>query len=76
LNFQYNIITAAHCCDGQNAGDVTVVAGEHRVFDNADDGTEQLLRVQEIILNPSYSRFTLQNDICLIKLAEPIEMNT
>ena len=38
--FQNTIITAAHCCDGQQAARVKVVAGEHSL--RKDDGTEQV----------------------------------
>ena len=72
---EMNVITGAHCCDGQSANDLTIVAGEHHLYDNTDDGTEQLLAVDSLILHPEYSRLTIDNDICLVKLASPITLN-
>ena len=69
------MITAAHCCDGNTPEGVTVVAGEHRLYDNTDGGTEQLVPVQEITMHPEYSRFTITNDVCLLTLAAPIDIN-
>ena len=33
-------MTAAHCCVGQSADDVKIVAGEHNLFE--DEGLEQV----------------------------------
>lgn len=35
-------MTAAHCCVGQSADDVKIVAGEHNLFE--DEGLEQVRR--------------------------------
>ena len=35
-------MTAAHCCVGQSADDVKIVAGEHNLFE--DEGLEQVKR--------------------------------
>ena len=42
INFilQKFIITAAHCCDGQNFNELKVVAGDHNI--KVDEGTEQV----------------------------------
>lgn len=73
FNSEY-IITAAHCCAGQSAGDLRVNAGEHSLSSN--DGTEQLRDVAEIIMHPNYNPFNINNDICLLKMKKPLEFNS
>jgi len=67
------VITAAHCCDGQNAGEINVVAGDHNV--KIDEGTEQVRSVKSFKLHPDYDDRTMSNDICLIELDQPLVMN-
>jgi len=67
------IITAAHCCVGQSASNVQVVAGEHDLSRN--DRTEQTRAVSRIVDHEDFSSFTLKNDMCLLKLASPLNLN-
>ncbi|KAK2721113.1 hypothetical protein QYM36_003404 [Artemia franciscana] len=66
-------ITAAHCCDGSSPGDFVVVAGEHDR--SVDDGDEQQVEVNKIIMHPDYNAWTIYNDICLLEFATPLSMN-
>jgi trypsin len=68
------IITAAHCCDGMNARDLQVVAGEHDLSRN--DGTEQTRAVSKVVGHEDFKPFTLNNDMCLLILDSPLELNT
>lgn len=67
------IITAAHCCDGQNAKELHVVAGDHNI--KKDEGTEQVRNVKTITIHPDYNSRTIRNDICLLELDEPLTIN-
>jgi secreted trypsin-like serine protease len=66
-------VTAAHCCDGFNAGELTMVAGDHRLQNV--DGTEQMVGVSRITMHPDYSQFTLSNDICILELSQRLDFN-
>ena len=55
--------------------DLTIVAGEHHLYDDTDDGTEQRVELVKLTMHPSYNPFTLTNDVCVLVLAEPLEMN-
>ncbi|XP_010381273.2 chymotrypsinogen B2 [Rhinopithecus roxellana] len=60
------VVTAAHC--GVRTSDVVVV-GE---FDQgSDEENIQVLKIAEVFRNPSFSIFTMRNDITLLKLATP-----
>jgi len=67
------IITAAHCCDGQSASRVKIIAGEHSLKKN--DGTEQERQVKTIIVHEDYDSGRITSDICLLKLSSPLEIN-
>jgi len=56
-------ITAAHCCEGQSAGDLRIVAGEHNLFE--EDGQVKV-NVLGLQVHESYGPFGFENDICLI----------
>ncbi|XP_024069425.1 trypsin-like isoform X1 [Terrapene carolina triunguis] len=61
------IVSAAHCYKTPR----TLVAhlGEHDT--SADEGTEQHIQVAKAIQFPQYNQYTLNNDIMLVKLAQP-----
>ncbi|XP_037548326.1 chymotrypsin A [Nematolebias whitei] len=65
------VVTAAHC-------DVKmthkVVLGEHDRSSNAEP--IQVMKVGEVFKHPKYNGFTINNDILLIKLASPAQLNT
>uniref|UniRef100_A0A8C8SVE2 trypsin n=1 Tax=Pelusios castaneus TaxID=367368 RepID=A0A8C8SVE2_9SAUR len=63
------IISAAHCYK------TTLVAhlGEHDT--TADEGTEQHIQVAKAIPFPQYNQYTMNNDIMLVKLAQPAQFS-
>lgn len=70
-----HVLTASHCCFGFVPSDLTIVAGEHHLYDDTDDGTEQRVELVKLTMHPSYNPFILTNDVCVLELAEPLEMN-
>uniref|UniRef100_A0A8D2J5L2 Coagulation factor IX n=1 Tax=Varanus komodoensis TaxID=61221 RepID=A0A8D2J5L2_VARKO len=65
------IVTAAHCLM-QNV--IDIVAGEHNV--NSPDHTEQVRQVSRAIPHPTYNTTNMyHNDIALLELASPLELN-
>ncbi|TKS65227.1 Coagulation factor VII [Collichthys lucidus] len=64
------ILTASHCLESYSARSLTVVAGEHNT--EVNEGTEQHIRVAEIIMHENYETITADNDIALLRLASPI----
>lgn len=67
------IITAAHCCNGQDPSDLRVNAGEHSL--RSDDGTEQERNVVSIKMHEDFSSRTLENDICLLEMDRDLDLN-
>merc|ERR1711892_120403 len=63
------VVTAAHCCAGQNARSMHIVAGGIKLNNFEDE--EENRDVEAIIGHESYSDQNLSNDICLLKLTEP-----
>ncbi len=73
------VLTAAHCCDeawsGQNFNpmepeEVAVYFGDGPAFQgNSLNG--EFFAVSEVQIHPNYSRTSLQNDICLLRLSVP-----
>ncbi|XP_076595172.1 chymotrypsin A-like [Chaetodon auriga] len=64
------VVTAAHCNVRTSH---RVVVGEHDRSSNSE--AVQVMRVGKVFKNPSYNSFTTNNDITLIKLASPVQMN-
>ena len=68
---QTTVITAAHCCDGQEPEDVIVLAGAHNKSMPEDE--QQRMGVRQVIIHESYDSRSFANDICLLKLdAAPV----
>ncbi|XP_070986084.1 uncharacterized protein [Oncorhynchus clarkii lewisi] len=69
INEQW-VLSVAHCWYNPYA--MQIMLGEHnlRVF----EGTEQLMKTQNIIWHPSYDYQTLDYDMMLIKLFHPVEI--
>uniref|UniRef100_A0A3Q2P147 trypsin n=2 Tax=Fundulus heteroclitus TaxID=8078 RepID=A0A3Q2P147_FUNHE len=69
INKQW-VLSVAHCWYNPYA--MQIFLGEHdvRVF----EGTEQLMKTDNIIWHPSYDYQTLDYDIMLIKLFHPVEV--
>ena len=72
------IVTAAHCVTGLSPSEIKVKLGMHDL-----DGTQgyQVLYVDQIIIHPDYSSWSLDNDYALLHLSsnswfEPIKLVT
>ncbi|XP_078594360.1 trypsin-like [Branchiostoma floridae x Branchiostoma japonicum] len=66
------VLSAAHC--EINYHQMTVVAGEHDLSRN--EGHEQTRHVSRVIPHPNYNANTLNNDIMLIELSSPFNLNS
>lgn len=67
------VLTAAHCFDDTTGSRYTLTLGEHDL--NQHEGTEQVINVQEVIVHPDYNAFTSDNDIALLRLAHPANID-
>ncbi|XP_024431530.2 chymotrypsin-like elastase family member 1 [Desmodus rotundus] len=68
------VMTAAHCVDNQMT--FCVVVGDHSLSQN--DGTEQYVRVQKIVVHPYWNRNNVAAgyDIALLRLAQSVTLNS
>ncbi|XP_072020742.1 serine protease 30-like [Amphiura filiformis] len=70
------IVTAAHCFSpprGLNSSDTDsfeIRLGEHSTTD--DDGTEVIVGLKTVIINPNFDKDTYDSDIALLKLRQPV----
>ena len=63
------VITAAHCVQGDSPSQVKVKIGLHNV-----NGTQGSITrsVSQIIIHPSYSSWSLNNDYAILRLSQPV----
>ncbi|XP_050700372.1 ovochymase-1-like [Eriocheir sinensis] len=66
------ILTAAHCVDRNTASGSDVVVGEHDWSTSGETSATKRLSIAQVISHPSYSSSTYDNDIALLKLAQPL----
>jgi hypothetical protein len=64
------IVTAAHCIEGNGAQDIHVIAGVNRLAKNSAREN-----VRRIIRHKSYNASTQDNDIALLELLNPLELD-
>ncbi|XP_077114246.1 trypsin-like [Ranitomeya variabilis] len=64
------VVSAAHCYKSS----LQVRLGEHNIA--VSEGTEQFISSSKVIRHGSYSSYTLDNDIMLIKLASAATLNS
>ncbi len=64
------VLTAAHCVDTANTNSLDVVAGIHDLV-TVDAGAVRVA-LSQIVVHPGWSDVTKDNDIALLKLAQPI----
>jgi len=57
-------ITAAHCCEGQSASSLRMIACEHNLFE--EDG-QAVANVLSLTVHENYGPFGFENDICLVE---------
>merc|ERR1719361_1382629 len=60
------VVTAGHCCDGQSASRLGVRVGNHHLYE--DDPDQKDIAVSRVVLHESYDSWTVENDICMLKL--------
>ena len=66
------IITAAHCCAGRKITNEKdeIIAGELYLQKVSDDF--QNSKIKEFVIHPDYNEISLENDICLLYLENPL----
>ncbi|XP_069835937.1 trypsin-like [Dendropsophus ebraccatus] len=69
INDQW-VVSAAHCYMSR----IEVRLGEHDI--EVLEGTEQFISSEKIIRHPKYNSYLLDHDIMLIKLSQPIALNS
>lgn len=67
------VITAAHCTVWANSDRIQVVLSEHDL--TTDEGVEQVRDVSKIIIHDKYDARKYKNDISILQLSEPVEIN-
>ncbi|CAH1250539.1 PRSS2 [Branchiostoma lanceolatum] len=70
------VVTAAHCVSGEDHGNpdyLQVSLGDHNLDSN--DGNEQTIVLEKIIMHEAYDSQTIDNDIALLKLSRPAVVN-
>jgi len=65
------ILTAAHCCPSARTGVVRV--GAHDLRNN--EANAKTIAIKRIVSHPRYNANNLQNDFCLLELAESLTFN-
>ena len=63
------VITAAHCVEGESPGGLQVKIGLHNVNGTSGAVTRN---VDQIIVHPNYSGWSLDNDYALLHLTQPV----
>ncbi|XP_028678900.1 trypsin-2-like [Erpetoichthys calabaricus] len=63
------VVSAAHCYSSR----IEIRLGEHHI--RLSDGTEQFINSAKVIRHPKYNSYTIDNDIMLIRLSSPAELN-
>lgn len=67
------VLTAAHCLAGEGNTGIWVVAGEYHIRQSS--GNEQNIRSKKLYMHPQYDDWTMVNDIALIHLSSPMQLN-
>ena len=68
---QYWILTAAHCVQGESANNTAIRVGNDASYAQGGETYD----AAEIISHPNYNSNTMNNDIALIRLEDPITFN-
>ena len=63
------VVTAAHCVEGESPGGLQVKIGLHNVNGTSGAVTRN---VDQIIVHPNYSGWSLDNDYALLHLTQPV----
>jgi len=77
------VITAAHCFYNDNGRQVLyekntrIHLGEHDFTTDSESSITKTIKVEKIVLHKNYNPFSriYENDIALVKLSEPVDLN-
>lgn len=61
------VLTAAHCVEGMEEGELNIVMGIH----DLGQDTGERFEVRNIIIHPEYDSQSMDNDIALVELSSP-----
>ena len=65
------VLTAAHCLDGMDASLIDVLVGAHLLSSN-----ERRIQADKLLMHPDYSDLTIEGDLGLLHLSEPVTNTT
>ena len=69
------LLSAAHCFGGpRRVPYITALAGDHDL-EESDDNREQIRRVTRVSIHENYNSSTHDNDIALLELDEPFNLD-
>lgn len=71
---EHTVVCAAHCVVGQVEEQVQIVAGAHNIAKDVDNSW-QIRKIAKLLAHEDYDSYDITNDISLIKLSEPLELN-
>ncbi|CAF3526760.1 unnamed protein product [Rotaria sp. Silwood1] len=69
-----HVLTAAHCIGTNNPAAITITAGLHNKHNDESD-TRQVRLVERIFKHPNYNEQTIENDLTILRLVQPVEFN-
>ncbi|CAG7825467.1 unnamed protein product, partial [Allacma fusca] len=69
------ILTACHCVDFVTTKEITVTCGTNHI-NNIDSGAQKHIPVKSITMHEAYDSWTLENDIAIIELTQPLNLST
>jgi hypothetical protein len=69
-----HVLTAAHCIGTTDPSLITITAGLHNRLIN-EPGTRQVKTVERIFKHPNYNPQTTENDLTILRLAQPVQFN-
>merc|ERR1711872_321251 len=67
------VLTAAHCCRHQQAEELGVALGSHQLHQH--DSHQQNIQVKRVVMHDDYDNWSMENDICLLQLAEEAQLD-
>jgi secreted trypsin-like serine protease len=69
-----HVLTAAHCLKGSSTSALRVIAGLHQRL-NTSTARTQNMGVSRIFMHGNYNQVTLANDIAILRLSQPVQLN-
>ncbi len=69
-----HVLTAAHCLTSTSDSQIRVIAGLHE-RQKINTGRTQNIGVSRIFIHEQYSTVTQSNDIAILRLSQPIQLN-